>query len=63
MLPAVVTWLPLATSPPRPLTAEDRFSLFVDEPYWLLGGILFEVAARRYQRSAHAWATHASWRR
>ena len=29
----------------RPLTAQDRFSLFLYEPYWLLGGILFGVAA------------------
>jgi hypothetical protein len=55
-LPAVVEWVLLASGArPRPLSAQDRFSLFAYEPYWLLGGILFGVAAWSYQRgSRHA---------
>ncbi|MGH8470890.1 MAG: DUF3995 domain-containing protein [Gammaproteobacteria bacterium] len=32
------------------LTAMDRFSMFLYEPYWLLGGILFGMAAWNYTR-------------
>lgn len=33
------------------LTDEDRFSLFLYEPFWLLGGIVFGVAAWEHRRS------------
>lgn len=35
------------------LTPMDRFSLFLYEPFWLLGGILIGVAAWGYQHRAH----------
>lgn len=33
-----------------PLTGEDRFSVLYYEPYWMLGGLLFAVLARAFQR-------------
>ncbi|MGW2424544.1 DUF3995 domain-containing protein [Streptomyces sp. NPDC001709] len=34
----------------KPLTGEDRFSVLVYEPYWMLGGLLFTVMALAFQR-------------
>jgi uncharacterized ion transporter superfamily protein YfcC len=34
------------------LTPHDRFSLFVYEPWWLLGGLLFSIAAWHYTQQS-----------
>ncbi|MGH4028493.1 DUF3995 domain-containing protein [Actinomycetota bacterium Odt1-20B] len=34
----------------EPLTGEDRFSVLLYEPYWMLGGLLFTVLALDFQR-------------
>lgn len=34
----------------EPLTGEDRFSVLLYEPYWMLGGLLFTVLALGFQR-------------
>ncbi|MEV5872931.1 DUF3995 domain-containing protein [Streptomyces sp. NPDC052101] len=34
----------------KPLTGEDRFSVLVYEPYWMLGGLLFTAMALAFQR-------------
>jgi hypothetical protein len=34
------------------LTIYDRFSLFLYEPWWLLGGILFGIAAWHYTQQS-----------
>jgi hypothetical protein len=50
-LPTVVDAAILALGRrPRALTAEDRFSLFLYEPWFLLGGVLFGAAAWRHMR-------------
>ncbi len=50
-LPAVVDAVVIALGQrTERLTPVDRFSLFLYEPYWLLGGILFGVTAWHYTR-------------
>ncbi|MBX7554898.1 DUF3995 domain-containing protein [Streptomyces sp. tea 10] len=34
----------------KPLTGDERFSVLLYEPYWMLGGILFTFLARGFQR-------------
>ncbi|WP_406383463.1 DUF3995 domain-containing protein [Streptomyces sp. NBC_01618] len=34
----------------KPLTGNERFSVLLYEPYWMLGGILFTFLARGFQR-------------
>ncbi|MEU9993560.1 DUF3995 domain-containing protein [Streptomyces sp. NPDC048045] len=41
----------------KPLTGEDRFSVLVYEPYWMLGGLLFLVMALGFQRRTRQPAT------
>lgn len=50
-LPAVVDAVVIALGQrTERLTPVDRYSLFLYEPYWLLGGILFGVTAWHYTR-------------
>jgi len=51
-LPAMVTLIGLALGMyAEPLSPETRFSLFLYEPIWMLGGLLFVLAAWRFQRA------------
>lgn len=50
--PAMVSWVlrPLGFKTGE-LSADDRFSLFLYEPFWLLGGIVFALAAWEHRRA------------
>ncbi len=52
--PAMISWVlrPLGVEDGE-LTDEERFSLFLYEPFWLLGGILFGLATWEYRRALH----------
>jgi len=51
--PAVIEWVGLGLGlRSTDLSPAERFSLFLYEPYWLLGGILFGLAAWSYQRGS-----------
>jgi hypothetical protein len=39
----------LAGQRDKPLTGDERFSVLLYEPYWMLGGILFTFLARSFQ--------------
>ncbi len=52
-VPAIPDWVTLALGRHAALTAMDRFDLFLYEPWFLVGGILFGVAAWCYQRPLH----------
>lgn len=51
-VPAIPDWVTYcALGRHAALTAPDRFDLFVYEPWFLIGGILFSLAAWRYQHT------------
>lgn len=52
--PAMISWVlrPLGLQDGE-LTDEERFSLFLYEPFWLLGGILFGLATWEYREALH----------
>lgn len=54
--PAIPDWMALALGlRTTALTSMDRFSLFLYEPWFLTGGILFGVAAWCAQRRSRDW--------
>lgn len=51
-LPSIAEGLTLFLATDSPVLSErDRLSLFVYEPYWLAGGVLFGAAAVRFKRN------------
>ncbi len=51
-LPAIAQGALLVLGPhDDALSAEERFSLFLYEPYWFAGGVLFGLAALNFQRA------------
>lgn len=56
-LPSVVqAWSIAVDAGAHELSAQERFSLFLYEPYWLTGGILFGLAAFNFHRANRARA-------
>jgi hypothetical protein len=56
-LPTVVDWVDLAIGGGRHLTDEERFSVYLYEPFWLLGGVLFAVAAWQHRQHTRSRRT------
>ena len=55
-LPALIGYLygVVSTASPQALSERDGLALYVYEPFWLLGGVLFLMAARTTDRRTRA---------